>query len=170
MPCVLKGAGQDATVGQVDFKVVVRHASDGLSGTRAYVAEIESQVVRRPYRWSYDALTCSDVFLRIWADILKGSFNVLGIAERPGEDHGSLRCDSNAILVVSSCSAHAGDARRRCTSSGEVALRVTQTRGPRICKPLSGGRVSPFELPSPQWSMSSSLGSSCRRWLGRERA
>jgi hypothetical protein len=31
MQCVLKGAGQDATVGQVDFKVVVRHASDGLS-------------------------------------------------------------------------------------------------------------------------------------------
>jgi hypothetical protein len=53
MRCVLKGAGQDATVGQVDFKVVVRHASDGLSGTCAYVAEIESQVVRRPGRWSY---------------------------------------------------------------------------------------------------------------------
>jgi hypothetical protein len=29
MRCILKGAGQDATVGQVDFKVVVRHASDG---------------------------------------------------------------------------------------------------------------------------------------------
>ena len=50
----LKGAGQDAIVGQVDFKVVVRHASDGLSGTCAYVAEIESQAVRRPYRWSDD--------------------------------------------------------------------------------------------------------------------